>query len=59
MNVALGGAQGDFLDLVKDDFVAMMLFGGMTEMAVNDATTFKGLVDVARAAMSSQQSAAG
>ena len=31
----------------------------LAEMAVNDATTFKGLVDVARAATSSQQSAAG
>ena len=31
----------------------------LAEMAVNDAATFKGLVDVARAATSSQQSAAG
>jgi large subunit ribosomal protein L20 len=31
----------------------------LAEMAVNDAATFKGLVDVARAAMSSQQPAAG
>jgi len=31
----------------------------LAEMAVNDAATFKGLVDVARAAMSGQQPAAG
>jgi large subunit ribosomal protein L20 len=31
----------------------------LAEMAVNDAATFKGLVDVARAAMSSQQPAVG
>jgi large subunit ribosomal protein L20 len=31
----------------------------LAEMAVNDAATFKGLVDVARSAMSGQQPAAG
>jgi large subunit ribosomal protein L20 len=31
----------------------------LAEMAVNDATTFKGLVDVARAAMRGQHPAAG